>query len=317
MNVVFLGTPEVAVPFLQAVRDAGHHVPLVVTNPDRPAGRDRRPRPTPVKLLAEALGLPVCQPRSARGSSFLERLRDARPDILVVVAYGRILPVEILEAAVHGAVNVHFSLLPKYRGAAPVQWALVHGETVTGVTTMKLDAGMDEGDILLQSELPILPGEHTPALFHRLVQAGVPLLARTLSGLGDGTLEARPQDPGLATYAPIIARQDGEPDPDLPAAMMEGLVRGFDPWPGVWLSRRGTRLRICQAHAVAGATHRSVAGTVLALERDGVHLACGDGTVLAVTALQPDGKRRMTAADAVNGRQLIPGDVLGAVGSVG
>jgi methionyl-tRNA formyltransferase len=317
VNVVFLGTPEVAVPFLQAVHEAGHRIPLVITNPDKPAGRSGRPRPTPVRLYADSLGLPVYQPRSARRPAVLQRIRDARPDILVVVAYGRILPVAVLEAAPHGAVNVHFSLLPKYRGAAPVQWALVHGETVTGVTTMQLDAGMDEGDILLQSELPIHPGEHAPAVFHRLVEAGVPLLGKTLSGLPEGVLTPRPQDHDMATYAPIISRQDGEPDPGLPAPMMEGLVRGFDPWPGVWLSRNGTRLRIRKAHAVAGAHHRSPAGTVLDLEQDGLHLACGEGTVLAMTVVQPDGKRQMTAEDAVNGRQLAVGDVLQAVGSLG
>ncbi len=316
MNVVFLGTPEVAVPFLQAVHDAGHRVPLVITNPDRPAGRDRRPGPTPVKRLAEKLELPVFQPRSARRPAFLEQVLGSRPDILVVVAYGRILPRAVLDAAPHGAVNVHFSLLPLYRGAAPVQWALVRGETVTGVTTMKLDEGMDEGDVLMQSELPILPGEHAPSLFHRLVQAGVPLLGKTLSGMEQGRLVPRPQDHPVATYAPIITRQDGEPNLSLPAARLEGMVRGFDPWPGVWLSRKGTRLRLRQAHAVARATHQSPNGTVLGLEDEAVHLACGGGTVLAVTVLQPEGKRQMAARDAFNGRQLVPGDILEAVGDV-
>jgi methionyl-tRNA formyltransferase len=315
VKVVFLGTPEVAVPFLQAIHDGGHQVPLVITNPDRPAGRDRRPRPTPVKKLAQKLALPFYQPRSARRPSFLERIQDAAPDILVVVAYGRILPVAVLEAACHGAVNVHFSLLPKYRGAAPVQWALVHGESVTGVTTMKLDAGMDEGEILLQSKLPILPGEHAPALFRRLVEDGVPLLSETLSGLEAGSVTPRPQDHDLASYAPIISRRDGEPDPGVPASLLEGLVRGFDPWPGVWLSRNGTRVRIRKAHTAAGGNHRSTPGTVLALEEDGLHLACGGGTVLALNVVQPEGKRQMTAEDAVNGRQLAIGDLLQGVDS--
>jgi methionyl-tRNA formyltransferase len=316
VNVAFLGTPEVSVPFLQTVHDAGHRISLVITNPDRPAGRSHRLRPTPVKVLAGELGLPVYQPRSARRPAFLQRIEAARPDILVVVAYGRILPRAVLDAAPRGAVNVHFSLLPKYRGAAPVQWALVHGETVTGVTTMRLNEGMDEGDILMQSELPILSGEHTPALFHRLVEAGVPLLRETLSGLADGALIPRPQDHRQATNAPIIIRQDGEPVPSLPASRIEGLVRGFDPWPGVWLARRGKRLRILKAYAVEEASHQVAAGTLLGLEGEAVHLACGGGTVLAVTVLQPDGKREMTARDAVNGRQLVPGDLLQAVGAV-
>ena len=316
MNVAFLGTPEVAVPFLQAVRDAGHRVPLVITNPDRPAGRSRRLQPTPVKALAGTLDLPVYQPRSARRPAFLQQIEAARPDILVVVAYGRILPRAVLDAVPRGAVNVHFSLLPKFRGAAPVQWALVRGETITGVTTMQLNEGMDEGDILMQSELPVLPGEHTPALFHRLVEAGVPLLRETLSGLADGSLIPRVQDHRQATDAPIITRQDGEPVPSVSASRMEGLVRGFDPWPGVWLARRGKRLRIRKAYAVHGASHQVAAGTLLGLEGEAVHLACGGGTVLAVTVLQPDGKREMTARDAVNGRQLVPGDLLQAVGDV-
>ena len=317
MNVVFLGTPEVAVPFLQAVHDSGHQVRLVVTNRDKPAGRHRSPRPTPIKGCALNLGLPVYQPRSARRPSFLARIGEAAPDVLVVVAYGRILPLAVLQAPRFGAVNVHFSMLPKYRGAAPVQWALVHGEESTGVTTMQLSEGMDEGDVLLQRELAILPGEHTPALFRRLVEAGVPLLLETLRGLEDGSLSPRPQDPEQATYAPIITRQDGEPDLSVPASRLEGLVRGFDPWPGVWLSRGGKRLRIRKAHAVAGESHGAIPGTVLGLEDDGVRLACGGGTVLAVAVLQPEGKREMSARDAVNGRQLAPGDRLEPVAALG
>jgi methionyl-tRNA formyltransferase len=288
----------------------------VITNPDRPAGRSGRPLPSPVKVLAGELGLDLYQPRSARHAAFLQRVESVRPDILAVVAYGRILPRKVLEAAPLSAVNVHFSLLPRYRGAAPVQWALVHGETVTGVTTMLLSEGMDEGDILMRSELPVLPGEHAPALFRRLVTIGVPMFLETLAGLRDGDLTPVPQDHRQATYAPVITRQDGEPVPSLPASRLEGMVRGFDPWPGVWFERDGRRIRIRKAHAVDRPSHREEAGTVLGLEGDAIHLACGDRTVLAVTVLQPEGKREISARDAVNGRQLVPGDVLQAVGAV-
>ena len=233
-----------------------------------------------------------------------------RPDVLVVVAYGRILTRAVLDLAPRGAVNVHFSLLPAYRGAAPVQWALARGERVTGVTTMHIDEELDSGDVFLRTEVPVEPGEHAPSLQDRLSVVGAELLVETLAGLEAGTIEPRPQDPSQVTLAPLLTVADGEVDPSLEAAEIEGRVRGFDPWPGVWLGRGGKRLRLVEAADTGRADAEAEPGRVLALEEDGLLVACGGGTLLRVGSIQPEGRRVMSARDAVNGRQLRPGDRL-------
>jgi len=314
VRIVFLGTPGVAVVSLKALLVAGHDVPLVVTRVDRPAGRSGRPAPPPVKRAAAELGLEVYQPTKVRGRAFPEELARHRPDVLVVVAYGRILTRQVLELAPAGAVNVHFSLLPKYRGAAPVQWALAHGETLTGVTTMQIDEQLDTGDILLQREVPIEPGEHAPSLQERLAVVGADLLVETMDRMRDGTLERRPQDPAGASLAPVIHRADGEVDPGLAASEIEGRVRGFDPWPGVWLGREGKRLRWIEATDTGRVDPAAAPGTVFGLEGEGLIVACGGGTLLRVTSIQPEGRRVMSARDAVNGRQIRPGDRLTQLG---
>jgi methionyl-tRNA formyltransferase len=313
VKVVFLGTPESAVRTLEALLAGGHAVPLVVTQPDRPAGRSGAPRPPAVKTAALAAGLPVLQPERVKAPGFRDALAGERPDALVVVAYGRILPQAVLEVAPLGAINVHFSLLPRHRGAAPVQWALARGEEVTGVTTMLMNARMDEGDILLQREVPVEPGEHAPALTRRLADAGAALLLETLAQLPEGTFEPRPQDPVLATYAPLLTARNGEIDPGLTAVEIEGRVRGFDPWPGVWVSRAGKRVRIVDADAVASATTGDPPGTVIGLDGDAFRVACGGGTVLAVRRIQPEGRRAMSSREAMNGRHLAVGDRLGCL----
>lgn len=310
MKVVFLGTPAPAVPSLAALVEAGHDVGLVVTNPDRPAGRSRRPAPPPVKVAAEERGLPVLQPRGVRGASVLDRLRACAPDVLVVVAYGRILPRPLLDVAPSGAVNVHFSLLPAYRGAAPVQWALARGERATGVSTMRLDEGMDTGPVLLRREVAIAPGEHAPALQERLAAVGARLLVETLAGLADGTLAGTPQDHAAATAAPLLSRADGEIDPGLTAREIEGRVRGFDPWPGVWLAADGQRVRLVDVVALADERDAAAPGTVLGVDGDALRLACGGGTVLAIRRAQPAGRRAITGRDLVNGRVVAPGSRL-------
>ncbi|NIX18796.1 MAG: methionyl-tRNA formyltransferase, partial [Actinobacteria bacterium] len=202
MRVVFLGTPQAAVPTLEALIRSDHEVPLVVTRPDRAVGRSRRPIPPPVKRAATEAGLPVLQPTKVRAPEFRETLASQAPDALMVVAYGRILPRSVLEVPRLGPINVHFSLLPRYRGAAPVQWALARGESRTGVTTMLMSEGLDEGDVLLEREVAIEPGEHAPALESRLAVLGAELALETLTGLAAGRIEPRPQDPERATYAP-------------------------------------------------------------------------------------------------------------------
>jgi methionyl-tRNA formyltransferase len=313
VRVVFLGTPATAVPALARLIDAGHDVALVITQPDRPAGRSRRPLPPPVKACALDRGLRVEQPTTVRTPGFLATLQAARPEVLAVVAYGRILPRPVLDVAPHGAINVHFSLLPAWRGAAPVPWALAHGERVTGVTTFRLDEGVDTGDVLLQKPVAIEAGEHAPALLERLAEEGAALLVATLAGLGSGAIRPVPQDHARASRAPILTREDGWWDPSWSAADLEGRVRGFDPWPGVWVSRAGTRMRIVRARALSGATTDANPGSVLALEGDAARLSCAGGTVAAIDAVQFEGRRAMTAREASHGRQLLIGDRLGRI----
>ena len=311
MKVAFLGTPAVAVPFLDALLDAGHDVDPVVTRPDRPVGRSDRLRPPPVKQRAVERGRTVLQPRGARGSAFAETLRAADLDALVVVAYGRILPRAVLDAARHGAVNVHFSLLPKYRGAAPVQWALACGETVTGVCTMRLDEGMDTGDVLGTTAVEIGHNEHAPSLHRRLVEVGTVLLLETLERLGTGRARPEPQDHEAATYAPLLTREDGHVAPSDLARRIEGRIRGFDPWPGVWLARAGRRIRLIEAQALPEESTDAAPGTVLdRVDGAGVRIACGEGTVLGVTRVQAEGRRAVAVEDAIRGRQLAAGDRL-------
>jgi methionyl-tRNA formyltransferase len=306
---VFLGTPQAAVPPLEALLKAGHAVSLVVTRPDRPVGRSGRPVAPPVKLVAERHGIAVLQPVKVRGADFEERVRREAPDLLAVVAYGRILPVGLLRVARHGAVNVHFSLLPRYRGAAPVQWALVRGETVTGVTTMLVAERLDEGDILLQRQVAIEPGEHAPALEGRLAEHGAELLLETLEALGRGALQPRPQDHARATHAPLLSAADGEVDPAWEAREIEGRVRGFDPWPGAWVRSGARRLRLVEAGAMLSRSAGSAEpGRVLGLEDERLLVACGGQSVLGVSRLQVEGRRPVGAREAINGRLVRPDD---------
>jgi methionyl-tRNA formyltransferase len=314
VRTVFLGTPETAIPSLQALIDHELSPLLVVTQPDRPAGRGRRTAIPPIKQLALENGLEVFQPDRVRGRSFRERLERCRPDLLVVVAYGRILPGRVLELAPRGAVNVHFSLLPKYRGAAPVQWALARGERVTGVTTMLMNERMDEGDVLLSREVPIEDGEHAPALAARLARLGADLLTKTVLGIRQGELTPEPQDHEQATLAPILKREDGEIDPSLAAREIEGRVRGFDPWPGVWLWREGRRLKLKDVLTLDESRVDAPPGQLLELRDEGIVMACGNGSRLLIRAVQPEGKRPLTARDAVNGRQIAVGDRLERIG---
>jgi len=263
-----------------------------------------------VKQIALARGLTVIQPDTVRTAAFLETVRSSHPEVLVVVAYGRILPGPVLRAATRGAVNVHFSLLPRYRGAAPVHWALARGERVTGVTTMAMNERMDEGDILLQVEVPIERLEHSPALQDRLAGVGASLLVETLSRLEAEQLHHRVQEAALATYAPLLRRQDGEGDLTLPAREVEGRVRGFDPWPGVWMRIRTRRLRLVRAEASSEIAHGELPGRVLEFRNGAFRIACGGGTLLDLFALQPAGGKVLTAKEAFNGRIVRPGDLL-------
>jgi methionyl-tRNA formyltransferase len=303
-----MGTPDTALPSLEAILAAGHDVSLVCTQPDRPVGRRRDPQASPVKRFALARNLRVIQPEKVRTPEFRDAILSATPEVIAVVAYGRILTRGVLDAARHGAVNLHFSLLPALRGAAPVQWALARGEHETGVTTFRIDEGLDTGDLLAQRRMRIESKEHAPELLGRLASAGASLLVETLGGLAAGSITALPQDHARATAAPVLTREDGFWDEVWDASELEGRVRGFDPWPGVWAVRAGKRLRIAGATAKGGASSDADAGTVLPSTGAGVELACAGGTVAIVDAVQPEGGRAMSAREAVNGRLLRPGD---------
>lgn len=312
MRIVFLGTGHFATPSLVAVHGAGHEISLVVSQPDRPQGRGLTLRPTPVKAGAERLGLPVFQPEKLRLEP--DRVIALRADVLVVVAYGQILRENILECARLGAINVHASLLPKYRGAAPIQWAIANGETVTGVTTMQLDRGMDTGPILLQNGCPIGPDETTETLEPTLAALGAALLLETLDGLARGNLVSRPQDSAAATMAPLIKKSDGIVDFHRPSPEIASRLRGFSPWPGARFTHEGRAIRIIAAQAAAATPPgKAPAGTILEMSRDGVSVACGDGTALRLLRVQPESRGVMAAFDFANGVKLRLGTVLGAL----
>lgn len=310
MNLIFLGTPEFAVPTLDAIVAAGHHVSLVVTQPDRPKGRKQELIPSPVKAAALRHGIPVYQPERIRRPEALERLKELAPDAMVVVGYGQIIPQSIIDLAPLGVINVHASLLPELRGAAPIQWSIARGYRSTGVTTMRIDAGLDTGDILLQWETPIGPDESAPELSARLAAAGADLLVRTLADLCAGSIQPRPQNDSLATYAPIIKKEDGRIDWTNPAQQIHNLIRGFQPWPGAYTSFRGQSLHLWRSRLVPG-KHRDLSPGTL-VQNEGVAAVAGDGAVLELIEVQLEGRKRMPAEVFANGHRLTTIDRLGA-----
>lgn len=311
-RVVFLGTPAFAVPSLAALA-ARETVTLAVTNPDRPSGRGRTISAPPVKEVARRLGIPVFQPGKARAPESVARLRAEAPDLIVVVAYGQILPPSILEIPRHFCVNVHASLLPKYRGAAPIHWAVARGETATGVTIMKMDAGMDTGPMLLAREIPIAEEDTAHTLLPRLAALGAEALAEALDRLREGTLSETPQDDSNATYAPMLKKEHGRIDWARPAREVRNLVRGMTPWPTAFTSHEGGTLKVLSAGAAeepgSGRPDAAVPGEVLSVGREGIAVACGRG-VLRITTVQPEGGRAMAAWDYAQGRRLRKGDRL-------
>jgi methionyl-tRNA formyltransferase len=311
LRIVFMGTPESAVPTLGRCLDDGHEVAAVWTQPDRPAGRGNRLVAPPVKQFALARGLPVHQPEKIRTEGARSLFESHAADAAVVVAYGRILPPEFLNAPRRGCVNVHFSLLPKYRGAAPVNWAIVRGERVSGVTTMLIDEGLDTGAILLQRATEIGDEETAPELLARLAESGAGLLGETLARIDE--IEPRPQRGEDATHAPILKRGDGLIDWSLGAAEIERRVRGFQPWPGAHTTFRGQRLVLWRARpleAGAGAKDHTP-GEIVSARGDDLAVACGGGTALRLVEVQPEGKRRMGARDFLNGAHARAGERLG------
>jgi methionyl-tRNA formyltransferase len=309
MRLVFLGTPGFAVPTLEAIARAGHEVCTVVSQPDRPSGRGQVTVASPVKQVALKLGIPVFQPERIRGAEAMSHLADLGADAMVVVGYGQIIPQSVIDLAPHGILNVHASLLPKYRGAAPIQWALLRGETTTGVTIMYMNERMDEGEMLLQRATAIEPGETYGALQQRLAVLGAAALMDALAALHAGTLRATPQDHAAATYAPMIRKADGAIDWTQPAQAIADKVRAFNPWPSAHTTLGPRLLKIHRARALDD-TAGAAPGTILALG-DMMRVATGT-CVLGIEELQLEGKRALPADAFARGGGIAVGDRLGA-----
>ena len=316
LRVVFLGTPEFAVPTLEKIIAAGHQVLEVITQPDRPKGRKQELALSPVKLAALRHALPVYQPERIRRPESVEHLKALAPDVMVIVGYGQIIPQSIIGIAPLGIINVHASLLPELRGAAPIQWSIVRGFAHTGVTTMRIDAGLDTGDILDKWETAIGPDETAPELSVRLAEAGANILLQTLSNLRDGEARPVPQDNARATLAPILKKEDGRINWHLPAQQIHNLIRGFQPWPGAHTVFRGQSLHLWRARLVPQSlgdlgTGKKFTLAPGALVQEGVVFAtCGDGTALELLEVQLEGRKRMAAQVFANGHRITQEDIL-------
>lgn len=310
MRIVFMGTPDFSVGTLEAILAAGHQVAAVVTQPDKPKGRGKALQATPVKEAALAHGLTVYQPRKVREDSFLEELKKINPDVIVVVAFGQIIPRTILELPKFGCINVHASLLPKYRGAAPIQWAVIDGEEVSGVTIMRMDAGLDTGDMLSKVEVPLAEDETGGSLFDKLSEAGARQLVQTLDRLEDGTVQPEKQPEESPTgYARMITKVDGLIDWTKDAKSIERLIRGLNPWPSAFTRLEGKNLKIWKA-AVQEQDSGLAPGTVVSAGREGLSVQTGQGR-LNILELQLEGKKRMEADAFLRGCTLETGAVLG------
>jgi methionyl-tRNA formyltransferase len=310
MKLVFCGTPQFAVPTLEAVIAAGHEIALVVTQPDRAAGRGMELHVPPVKRVALEHGLPMVQPEKIKNNpEFRARLEGIAPDAILVVAYGRIIPQWMLDLPPMGNINLHGSLLPKYRGAAPIQWAVANGELVTGVTTMRLDAGLDTGDMLLAQVVPIGLEETAVDVYECLAPVGADLMVETLRGLAEGSIWPQAQDDSLAALAPILKREDGWIDFSRTAKQVYDRWRGFQPWPGAHTLLRGKKLIVHRMHLVE--RHLGAEEGMLVVLGDSIHVGCGGETVVGLDEVQIEGKRRMSVAEFLHGHQIKSGERLG------
>lgn len=304
MRIIFFGTPEFAIPSLGILLKSGFQVPLVVSQPDRPKGRGRILTPPPVKEFAASKGITVMQPAGVRDPFFHEQLRAYQPDAIVVVAYGKIMPPDILKIPAFGCINVHASLLPKYRGAAPIQWAIINGETATGVTTMLMDEGLDTGDILLQEGTEIGVNDMHQSLGVRLSEMGALLLIKTLNGLLDRTVLPIPQR-GQASYAPALKKEDGLIVWSKTAVQVWNLIRGTWPWPGAYCYLGGERITIIHA-AVSDTDFSGDPGSIVSRAGGGLEVATGKG-ILRILEVKPEGKKNMSSAAFIQGRHLKEG----------
>lgn len=309
-----MGTPDFAVPALQALADSRHEVTLAVTQPDKPKGRSGKLSMSAVKNCAVSLGIPVFQPAKVKNEEAVERIRREHPDVIVVAAYGQILSEELLNIPGYGCLNIHGSLLPKYRGAAPVQWAVINGEEKSGLTIMQMDKGLDTGDILLQEETALQSEETAGSLYDRLSAMGGPLILKALDLLEEGTLTRKPQSAEGSSYAKMLKKEDGLIDFGRPAAEIGRLVRGLNPWPSAYTYYEGKMLKIWSASAAAS-SHGAAPGKVIAVTKDEIRIACGDGELI-LHEIQLEGKKRMQVHDFLLGTHVREGEMLGTARQV-
>ncbi len=303
MRIVFMGTPDFAVPSLKALLAAGHEIVGVFTQPDKPKNRGMKLTPSPVKVVAQEHQLPIYQPTTLKTDEAYDVLADLQPELIAVAAYGKILPKKILELPSLGCVNVHSSLLPRYRGAAPINWAILNGDRETGVTIMYMAEGLDTGDIISQRVTPIDPNETVESLHDRLAEIGAELLVETVTAIGDGTATRTPQDDSLSSYASMLSRELSPIDFSQSAHRIHNQVRGLIPWPATSVELCGTMFKIFSVEET-GEDSEEPAGTVLGADKKGINVVCGDGKVLRILELQAPGKKRMRAVDYLRGHSL-------------
>ncbi|HWP93598.1 MAG TPA: methionyl-tRNA formyltransferase [Thermodesulfobacteriota bacterium] len=308
MKIIFMGTPEFAVPSLQALIDSGDEIVAVVCQPDKPKGRGLDVTAPPTKVIAEKQGIPVLQPQKIKTEEFFNELKKLSPDLICVAAYGKILPKNILDLPPHGCINVHASILPKYRGAAPINWAIIRGEKVTGITTMKMDEGMDTGDMLLKKEIPIEDEDTGETLSQKLSLIGAELLIETIKLLKEGRLNPTPQDHSQATYAPMLKKEDGKIIWSKSAEEVRNLIRGTLPWPGAYTTLDGKLLKIYKARVSDGVGNP---GEVIKSDSGILRVATGNDS-LDILELQIEGGKRLKAEEFLRGRRIRDGSVLGS-----
>lgn len=310
MKIIFMGTPDFAVDTLEALLAAGHEITLVVSQPDKPKGRGHELVPTPVKAVALAHNLRVYQPIKLRGEAAETMLQNTEADVIVVAAFGQLIPKSILEMKRYGCINVHGSLLPKYRGAAPIQWAVINGEEKSGITIMQMDVGLDTGDMLLKAEVPLAPKETGGSLFEKLSRLGATLCVEALEKLEVGSLIPEKQGESPTAYAKMLTKEMGELDWSKPALALERLIRGLNPWPSAYTRLFGKTLKIWDADVCEEEEAEGVCGEIVRITKDAVYVACGQG-LLRINELQLQGKKRMNTAAFLRGYHLEKGSVLG------
>ncbi len=309
MRIIFMGTPDFSVPTLEALVASEHEVAAVVTQPDKPKGRGKEIHMSPVKECALKHNIPVYQPVRARDEAFVEEMRTLKPDAMVVIAFGQILPKSLLDLPKYGCVNIHASLLPKYRGAAPIQWAVINGDEETGITTMMMDVEMDTGDMLEKTVVKLNPDETGGSLFDRLSLLGGDLILSTLSKLEKGEITPQPQDHAQATYVKKISKSMGDIDWTMDAVSIERLVRGLNPWPSAFTRWNGKMLKIWEAKVLPDLETKAPCGSVISASDEGLKIQTGNG-VLCVTSLQLEGKKRMDTAAFLRGYQVESGFIM-------